>query len=367
MPDPVARGTALELVRLQLGDVPDCIDIARQSFDQFERDADAVRNWFDARIIHNPWQRTLDGIGVGIRDGGKLIAFRAMFAQPWWIDGQPTVLAFAAHTSINPSYRSCGLGGQLIAASRSISELTGSTSAGDITQKIYKKQGFVAVGGEGNDFFRLRASYVGSMRSRLGAVLGSVTGRALDVLMHHAIKGLEGAEAFRLETMTSCSDEFDELWVGARSGYMSCLERTSHYLNWRLFDFPTHPLQLLALRDERGRLRGYGVWHPQEYGRGVSCAVLRDLFVAGDDDEALRAFLAHSIRHWRDRGMTWASLEVASVRLTSFFASLGFERLPSNGNRYYIHSPQGLPTHSIDGWFRSGLDGDYFDTRPAGP
>ena len=142
MPDPVARGTALEIVRLQLSDVPDCIDIARQSFDQFERDADAVRNWLDARIIHNPWQRTLDGIGVGIRDGGKLIAFRAMFAQPWWIEGQPTVIAFAAHTSINPSYRGCGLGSQLIAASRSISELTGSTSAGDITQRIYKKQGF---------------------------------------------------------------------------------------------------------------------------------------------------------------------------------------------------------------------------------
>ena len=367
MRDRVASTAGLEIVRIQQADLPDCIDIANRSFDHFDGDASAVANWFDARITNNPWQRALEGIAVGARDHGKLIAFRAMFAQPWWIDGRTTVIAFAAHTCIEPAYRGHGLGSQLIAKSCDFADLTGSTTAGNVTQKVYRKQGFLAIGGEGNDFFRLRASYVGSMRSRLGAALGSVTGRALDVLMHHAIKGLEDADAFRLETMTACSDEFDELWVRARSGYMSCLERTSHYLNWRLFDFPTHPLHLLALRDERGRLRGYGVWHPQEYGRGVSCAVLRDLFVAGDDDQALRAFLVHAIRHWRDSGMTWASLEVASIRLTSLFASLGFERLPSVGNRYHIHSTQGLRTHSIDGWFRSGLDGDYFDTRPARP
>lgn len=367
MADRTGAGARLEIGRLRLDDVPECIDIASHSFDQFAGDVDAVRSWFDARIAHNPWQGVLDGIGVGVRVDGKLIAFRAMFAQPWWIEGRPTVIAFAAHTSIEPAYRGLGLGSQLIAESREFAIFSGSTSAGDITQKVYGKQGFVAIGGKGNDFCRFRVSYVGSMQSRFGTVLGRAMGHALNAMSGHSWKGCASTSTFRLESVAYCTDEFDDLWVRAREGYPSCLERSSRYLNWRLFDFPTHPLTLLALRDERNRLRGYGVWHKQEYSKDVSCAVLRDLFVASDDDEALRAFMVHVIQHWGRSGITWASLEVACPRLTKLFESLGYERIPSRGNRYYIYSRSGLRTQTAAGWFRSGLDGDYFDTRPPPP
>lgn len=362
MVDTVTSAAALEFVRLRLDDIPDCIEIARRSFD--ELDGDAVRNWFDARIRQNPWQSALDGIGVGVRDGRKLIAFRAMFAQPWWIEGRSTAIAFAAHTSIEPAYRGHGLGSKLIATSCDLADLTGSTTAGDITQKVYRKQGFVAIGGEGNDFFRLRASYAGSMQSRLGATLGQAVGRAFDALLARSERGFGSARGFRLEPLTRCSGEFDELWAQARSGFASCLERSSRYLNWRLFDFPTHPLSMVALRDSSGGLRGYAVWHQLRYAKHVSCAVLRDLFVPNDDDEALRSLMFLAIRHWRRQGMTWASLEVASDRLTPLFAAQGFERVPSNGNRYHVHSRHPLRQATLDGWFRSGLDGDYFDTRP---
>ena len=354
----------LEISRLHLSDLPECIDIARRSFDHFDGDADAVVNWFDARILNNPWQRALDGIGLGVRDRGRLIAFRAMFAQPWWIDGQSTVIAFAAHTCIEPSYRGCGLGSRMIARSREYADLTGSTSAGDITQKVYKKQGFVAVGGAGNDFFRLRASYVGSMQSRLGYVVGQAVGQAFDALSVGAGRRLGGARDFRLENLTSCSGEFDELWAQARPGYTSCLERSSQYLNWRLFDFPTHPLSLVAMRDGRDRLRGYGIWHELKYSKHVSCAVLRDLFVANDDEEGLRSFLSLIIQQWRRLGMTWVNLEVASDRLTRLFEALGYERITSNGNRYHVHSRHTLSRETVAGWLRGGVDGDYFDTRP---
>ena len=361
MSDRVTATVGLEISRLQVPDIPDCIDIARRSFDRFEGNASAVQDWFEARVLNNPWQTALDGIGVAVRDRGKLIAFRAMFAQPWWIGGQSTVMAFAAHTCIEPAYRGDGLGSRMIASSREAAPLTGSTSAGNITQKIYRKQGFVAVGGESNDFFRLRASYVGSMQSRLGGVLGKAAGAAFDAVSTETERRLGGARDFRLEAVTSCTAEFDELWAQARTGYASCLERSSRYLNWRLFEFPTHPLSLLALRDGRGRLRGYGIWHELKYTRHVSCAVLRDVFVATDDDEALRSFLCLAIRHWRHRGMTWVSLEVAATRLTALFRSLGYERSASNGNRYHVYSQSGLNQDVIDGWLRGGLDGDYFD------
>lgn len=352
---------AFEFSLLRTQDIPDCVEIVRRAFAEFDGESDAIANWFDARITHNPWQRALDGIGLGARDGGRLIAFRAMSAQPWWIEGKSTVIAFMANTSVDSAYRGCGLGGKLIANSRECAELTGTTTAGNITQKVYRKQGFVAIGGEGNDFFRLRASYVGSVQSRIGSKLGRLTGRVADTLSAGVERRLGTVRGFRLASVARCSEEFDDLWARARSGYTSCLERSSQYLNWRLFDFPTHPLSLLALRDEGGCLRGYGIWHQLKYSEHVLCAVLRDLFVAIDDDDAVRAFLALAIQHWRDLGITWVNLEVASNRLTRLFASLGCEQMPSIGNRYHVHSRQALSQEVLDGWFRSGLDGDYFD------
>lgn len=364
MIDLATSPSEFEIARLHPRDLPDCIEIARRSFDHFEGDAEAVSTWFDARITNNPWQQALDGIGLGVRHDGILIAFRAMFAQPWWIEGQSKVIAFAAHTCIELAYRGCGLGGRLIAASRHFADVSGSTTAGDITQKIYRKQGFVAMGGEGNDFFRLRTSHVGSLQSRLGGALGRAVGGLVDLLSSGADHRLAGARGFRLQPLDACTEEFDELWARARAGYASCLERSSRYLNWRVFDFPTHPLSLAALRDDGGRLRGYGIWHEQPYSQHVSCAVLRDLFAAHDDEEALRAMLFLLVHHWRLQGITWANLEVASDRLTPLFASLGYERIPSIGNRYHVYSRQLLNQGTLDGWFRSGLDGDYFDTRP---
>ena len=131
-----------------------------------------------------------------------------------------------------------------------------------------------------------------------------------------------------------------------------------------LGEFDPHPLSLVALRDGSGRLRGYAIWHELHYSKYVSCAVLRDLFVVHDDQEALRTLLLLLVGHWRKQGMSWANMEVASGQLTPLFALLGYERVPSIGNRYHVYSRQALKQEILDGWLRSGLDGDYFDTRP---
>jgi hypothetical protein len=77
MADSASDSEALQVVRLRHEDIEDCIDLARGAFDQFADDADPVRQWFDARVTNNPWQQAIDGIGVGIRHHGRLIAFRA--------------------------------------------------------------------------------------------------------------------------------------------------------------------------------------------------------------------------------------------------------------------------------------------------
>ena len=162
--------------------IPDCIQLALNNYEEFKDQPAHLEQWFAQRIVHNPWQKALPGIAVGIKHQGRLIAFRAMFAQPWWLNGLSTTVAFAANTTVDHHYRGKGLGTLLIGDSKKFAAITGSTSAGVITQKVYKKLGFFEVGGANNDFFRLRVSFQGSLIKRLGKILGSGLGRLLDLV-----------------------------------------------------------------------------------------------------------------------------------------------------------------------------------------
>ena len=345
---------------IQQANIPDCLRIAVANFEAFKQHPDYIQQWFERRVLHNPWQSALPGCGVGVWQNQELIGFRAMFAQPWCLNGQSTVVAFCANTSIEERLRGKGLATNVIEHSRDFAAVTGSTTAGNITQKAYKKLGYAEIGGSDNDFFRLRIGYRGSWQKRAGQTLGGMLGSLFDInlrLRHFKLR----SAGFTLEEVLHCDAEFDQLWERAKPGYVSCLERSSQYLNWRLFDYQTCPLRLLALRDSAGVLRAYAIWHQQDFSASVSMAVLRDVFYPLDDEPALRSLFYHLFAYWRENGISWGSLEVASPQLTSLFRSQGYEALSSHGNRYQIYSQQPLADKVLQGWYRSGIDGDYFD------
>ena len=354
----------LEVVTLTEADIAACVELVRSGFEEFQDRGPAIRAWFDARIVHNPWQAALPGLGVGIRDGHGLIGFRAMFAQPWWLSGQSVVVAFAAHTAVDPRFRGQGLGTQLIDASRAVAVVSGSTSAGVVTQKAYQRLRFEPIGGSDNGFFSTRASYFGSLQRRLGPRMGKPLARLFDLRLCWRDRSLGATAGHWLESMTRCDDEVDRLWVRCRTFQASCLERSSRYLNWRIFERPTHPLCLSAMRDRAGSLRALAVWTTTSYAEGIESAVLRDLMWPADEDDTVRRLLKLLVAHWRSTGITWVSLEVSSEPLAKLFRALGYTSLPSNGNRYWIHSNTPLAEPVRRQWFRSGLDGDYFDVQP---
>lgn len=345
---------------IQLADIPDCIRIVVENFDEFQQHPEYVALWFERRIVNNPWQANLPGIGVGVSLDGRAVGFRAMFGQPWWLNGQSTVIAFCANTSVDPQFRGKGLATGLIDHSRQFAAVTGSVTAGNITQKAYKKLGFTEIGGSDNDFFRLRIGYRGSWEKRVGKLLGGWLGGLSDISLRWRDAKLR-SRGFKLQEVLFCDAEFDQFWERARSGYSSCLERSSRYLNWRLFEFPTCPLRLFALRDAAGSLRAYAIWHQQSFSDEVSMAVLRDVFYPMDDEPALLALLGQLFGYWRENGISWGSLEVASPHLTGLFQRLGYEAVPSRGNRYVIYSDPALADSVLQNWYRSGIDGDYFD------
>lgn len=342
-------------------DIPDCVKLAINNFDEFQHSPEHIECWFKQRIVNNPWQKSLPGIGVGIKHENKLIAFRAMFAQPWWINGTKTIVTFGANTAVDSSYRGKGLGTQMINTSKTFTPISGSTTAGHIFQKACRKLDFNEIGGSGNNFFRLRASFQGAFQKRLGKTLGSALGKVFDYgIKFHEINN-QPKESFSLSDVSRCGDEFDHFWENSKWGYVSCLERSSDYLNWRLFDFPTCPLHLTSLRDSSGALRGYGIWHVNKFSEYITMAVLRDIFYPINEEATVSALLYLLIEKWRNSGISWISLEVASPQLTALFYALGYEHIPSRGNRYQIFSEPTIDHGILEGWYRSGLDGDYFD------
>jgi hypothetical protein len=287
-----------------------------------------------------------------------------MFAQPWWICGREETIAFAAHTCVRKEWQGRGLGRRLIDKSKECAAIVASTSAGVGTQPLYAREGYRTFG-QDNDFYRSRVSYGPSLGKRLGPYGARLAGPLLDRRLLPRQHERELMGRFRFARLPHCDETFDDLWRRARDGYGACLERSSRYLNWRLFDAPTCPLQLAGVFDDAGKLRCFAVWHTVRFDRHIRMAVLRDLFAASADDEALRAMLGHLFGHWRSEGISWASFEVAHPRITPLFQALGFAPVPSIGNRYYVHAARDLDETAWNGWLRSGLDGDYFDLPRA--
>ena len=333
-----------------------CVELGGKTF---SIDRDIMFEWFQKRLLHNPWQGESRSMGIGLWRDKTLMGYRAMSGQPWWMEGREVGISFAAHTAMSKELRGLGLGNELIQRSAMCADFTGSTTAGVITQKIYSKLGFHAIGAD-NNFYRSRISFAGSLSKRFG-VAGKLLAPVVDKISGISKKTLD--KGVRFQRLRKCDQRFDELWLRARYGYRSCLVRSSAYLNWRIFDCPTCPLYIGGIFEDngRGRLRSFAVWHTQAFDKHVKMAVLRDLFSEVDDDDARKALLSALFETWRRNGISWASLEVAHPSVTGLFKSMGYEHIPSKGGRYHISAAKPLDERIKADWFRSGLDGDYFD------
>jgi GNAT superfamily N-acetyltransferase len=322
----------------------------------------AVADWMAKRLVDNPWQRELAAPGVVALEHGEVVAFRGLFAQRWWLEGEERTIGWAANTCMGESMRGRGLGTRMIDAGGACAPITGSTSSGLATQPIYRKLGYVPVGTD-NDVHDLRTSLKPALAKRLGTALGGLLGQVLDVLkpLPFAV-----ARGWQLEAFERADARFDTLWREAREGWTAARVRNAAALNQRLVTHATQQLHRAALSDPSGRLRAFAIWHVQRHAAGVRDAVLRDAFTAADDRPALEALLGLLLRQWRAEGIARAVIEVANPLITPLVAAAGFEHRPSRGVRYQILARPPLEAATFTGWFRSALDGDYLDLADPG-
>lgn len=323
----------------------------------FSIDPSAVADWFAKRLIENPWQGDLGAPGVvAVRDG-HIVAFRALVAQRWWIEGEEHTVAWAANTCMPEALRGCGLGTRMVDTGGACAPIMASSSSGLVTQPIYRKLGYLPLGTD-NDVHDLRVSLRASLAKRIGQGPACLVGSLLD-----ALRPLPGhvPEGWRIEPFERADARFDTLWQETRAGWPAARVRDAAALNERLVTHATQQLSRVALHDPAGRLRGFAIWHVHHHDTFVRDAVLRDAYTAHDDATALEALLALLLRQWRREGITRAVIEVANPLITPLLGRLGFTHRPSQGVRYQLLARPPLSPATLHGWFRSALDGDYLD------
>jgi GNAT superfamily N-acetyltransferase len=317
----------------------------------------AVADWLAKRILDNPWQRELEAPGVVALKDGRIVAFRALFAQRWWIEGEERTLAWGANTCMPAALRGAGLGTRMVDAGGACAPITASSSSGLSTQPIYRKLGYVPVGTD-NDVHDLRVSLRPSLAKRIGRVPAALLGGLLD-----ALRPLPGRipPGWRIEPFTTADARFDTLWRETRTGWPAARVRDAAALNERLVTHATQDLSRVALHDPGGRLRGFAIWHLHHHDAHVCDAVLRDAWTGREDATALEAMLGLLFREWRRAGVARALIEVANPLITPLLVRLGCTHRPSQGVRYQVLARPPLAAATLTGWFRSALDGDYLD------
>jgi len=354
-PGQTAGAPSIE-VRLLRGD-DDLAACGRLVAEVFSIDPSAVADWLAKRLIDNPWRGDLGAPGVvAVRDG-HIVAFRALLAQRWWIEGEERTLAWAANTCMPEALRGCGLGTRMVDTGGACALITASSSSGLATQPIYRKLGYVPLGSD-NDVHDLRVSLRPSLAKRIGQGPARVAGGLLD-----ALRPLPGRvpAGWRIEPFERADARFDTLWRDTRADWPAARVRDAAALNERLVSHATQALSRVALLDPAGRLRGFAIWHVHHHDAHIRDAVLRDAWTARHDGTALEALLGLLLRQWRHNGITRAVVEVANPLITPLLAGLGFTHRPSHGVRYQVLARPPLADATLQGWFRSALDGDYLD------
>ena len=228
--------------------VPESIELVSSVF---KIDARIVADWFQKRMLDNPYQHGVRGFGIAAWADSQLIAEYGVLGQPWWLEGREIIAGFGTNWVVRSEYQGKGLGHELGRRAIACAPIIGATWTGVQTQGMMKKAGYIPLA-SGNDSFRARISFRQSLIKRVGTLVGGAAGSVLDLLLRLREKQWGTFSGFRFELVNRCDGRFDDLWQRARRDYQSCLVRTSAYLNWRVFDAPTCPLHWPVSLTEKG-------------------------------------------------------------------------------------------------------------------
>ena len=320
--------TSLEIVRRRPEHDPELFALYAEVFGggNLERS----RKRYDWQYFENP-NTPKDGPVIWMaREGDTLLGQMATMPFPmWWGDHEVTASAGNDYF-VRKSAQGRGIG---IALSNRWADEVDVALALGLTPSSYPlfKKLFTDVGPVPSFVKILDSTAVA--RKKWGSVAGSVAGPLLGLGLTLLSRNPVRAGDVDVRPVGSFSDEYDDLWLKARSSYTTCVRRDARYLRWKYLACPFREYRVLEAR-KGGTLSGYAVIR-EEGDSTFKRGVIADLFCDTADLATQDALIAAALDDFAARRLVRAEVYCYNQRLGSALRRHGF-RTGTTGVQYCV-------------------------------
>ncbi|MBK5255251.1 MAG: hypothetical protein JJE39_04390 [Vicinamibacteria bacterium] len=159
-------------------------------------------------------------------------------------------------------------------------------------------------------------------RKKWGQAVGSMAGPLLGVGLKIFSRSPGAALDVEILQVQTLSDEYDDLWLRARSSYATSVRRDAKYLRWKYLACPFREYRVLEAR-KAGRLSGYAVIREEgetSFRRGV----IVDIFCDTTDLATQDALLAAAGADFSTKGLVRVEVYCLNSRLALALKRHGF-------------------------------------------
>jgi len=341
-----------------------------------------ARAYFDNLWNANPAMqaaKTAPALGWVLEDGGKMVGFFGNVPLLYEFNGQPVIVSDASLWGVDENYRSETPRLAEAYFAQTDVDLLLVTTAIKPTRRIFERHGATPVAQpdldrvlywviDGGGFVRagLRKKGYGAMAAFFGGILGGMALNArLRLFGRRPFASLDGMTIIRPDEIDA---GFDDLWQRKCKEYPGRMlaNRSAPALKWHFnvgrFSDKTRIICLRGSNEDGGNLQGYAALVREDAPEiGLRRFKIADLFVAGDDAQAVTALLAAAYEYGMAQGCH--VLEVVGLPenlrrcvlshrpLVRLMPTFPFYFKAVNPN---LEAPLGTP----EGWYMTPYDGD---------
>jgi GNAT superfamily N-acetyltransferase len=276
------------------------------------------------------------------REGtGLLGQYASMPVALWWA-GQEVRASWGMDVFVRPEARGKGVGARLFLAWADHVEVALGLGLTPSSYGLFGKLGFDDVGPV--PFYRHWLDPVAVASRRLGPAVGWLAGTVVRWGLKPFVRRARSGSTV-VQTVTSFSAEYDQLWERTRASHAMCVRRDAAYLNWKYAQCPHRKYDLWEAR--RGReLVGFAASRHEDY-HGLRLGWIVDAYADAADDEARDALLRAMLASFRAAGVARAQAFAMSGALGRSLRHVGFVR-GSSPMQFCVRARAGRPAACRD-------------------
>ena len=333
-------------------------------------EADPYASWH-WRLLDNPAANLNEDLGwICQTESGQIVGLLANVPQLFWAENQ-VVLACACSTYVvDPTHRLQGLALARAFFRQKKPVLLLNTTANRAAREIFWHFGAHELPAWDEVFFWVLRplSFVASVlrRSQRASMLAKPVTSLSRVPLMRDIAFRRGwpiqPKGITVEPVTRIDNAFDALWDRLREEHAVTAVRTAHVLSWRFHGSPSgdRRCNVLAARDNRGRLLGYLAWRRFDMPEiGLTRARIVDIFAPVGRPEVMDALLRGTLLAARADGASVLEIQHVSKQVRHHLMQRGaLRRRTESGGYLFEWNHNDYAARGANNWYPSAIDGD---------